>query len=167
MLINLLVITTLIFFCLMIYLLFAPLLLEIDSRYNLYRFRIVPVFSVCWITDNLSGHAEICLFGIRKKLSFNGFEKKTMEKETKTQKSTAFRPSFHRFFSIIKSFKVENFYANIDTGNMALNGELFPMMYPLSAITGKTFQINFLGKTEIALTLKNNAFRILKAYFKQ
>lgn len=157
--IQILFLIGIIFFFLIVYALFAPIILEIDSRNYLYQFSIIPILRICWVADNLLGHPEMTIFGIRKKLSFPIFRKKTAS--TKTKKSTF---SFLRFISIIKSFKIKTFFVNIDTGNMPLNGKLYPLMFMLSRITGKTFRINFMRKTEVIITIQNNAFRLLRAY---
>jgi hypothetical protein len=146
----------------MVYILFAPLLLEIDTHSDLYRFSIVPVFRVWWVTNDFQNHPEISIFGIRTKFNLSGSQKE--KTELKIQKSSKLKFSFHRFFSVIKSFKIKKCFVNVDTGDMPLNGELYPMMYMLSSITGRTFKINFTGKTEVIITIKNNAFRMLMAY---
>ena len=162
MLFNIFISIIIVFFCLTVYALFAPLLLEIDTRSDVYQFRIVPVFSIWWSTEGSHGHFGISVFGIRRKLNLSGFpQKKT---EIKIKKSHKFKFSFHRFIAVIRSFKIKKCFVNIDTGDMPLNGLLFPMMYTLSGITGKAFRINFFGKTEIVLTIKNNVFRMLRAY---
>jgi hypothetical protein len=147
-----------------VYALFAPIILEIDSRSYLYQFRIVPIFRIWWASDNLFGHPEMSIFGIRKKLTFLDFNKNAEESKTKKISKSKFR--FFRFISLIKSFRVRTFYVDIDTGNMPLNGKLYPIMFLLSRITGKSFNINFIGKTEVVIALRNNAFRLLKAYIK-
>ena len=163
MVIQILLIITATFFCIIIYALFAPLLFEIDSGNYIYQFRIVPIFKLYWVTDELLGHPEMSIFGIHKKLPFPSFRKKS--KKLKIKKSSPVTFNLKRFISIIRTFKVKKCIVNVDTGNMPLNGILFPFMYILSRITGKTFHINFIGKNEVVLTIKNNAFSILKAYF--
>lgn len=153
-----------VFLCIVIYILFAPLLVEIDSNNKVYQIRIVPVFKMWWVADNFLGHPEMNLLGIHKILVFPDFKKETIK--AKTKKVSQLKLNFRRVLAIIKSFKVIKCLVNIDTGDMPLNGKLFPVMYLLSRLTGKTFYINFVGKNEVVLTIKNNAFNILKAYIK-
>lgn len=150
--------------CITFYALFAPLLVEIDSKSNVYQFRIVPIFRVWWVMDNLMGHPEMSIFGIHKKFVAQNFNIETTSLETK--KKVQLKLNFRRVLAIIQSFKVEKCIVNIDTGDMPLNGKLFPVMYIFSELTGKTFHINFVGKIEVMFTIKNNAYNILKAYFK-
>lgn len=153
-----------VFLCIMVYVLFAPLLVEIDSRNYTYQFRVVPIFRLWWVSDEFFGHPEMSIFGIHKKITFSNLKEKTTQLK---QKSTnTLNVSFQRFFAIIKSCKVKKCVIDIDTGNMPLNGKLFPLMYMLSRLTGKKFNINFTGKNEVVLTIKNNVYSILKAYIK-
>lgn len=164
MLLSILLIITVVFLCIMVYVLFAPLLVEIDSHNYTYQFRVVPIFRLWWVSDKLFGHPEMSIFGIHKKISFSNLKDKTTP--LKQQSTNPLNFSFQRFFAIIKSCKVKKCVIDIDTGNMPLNGKLFPLMYMLSGLTGKTFHINFTGKNEIVLTIKNNVYSILKAYIK-
>lgn len=148
--------------CLVAYALFAPLTLEIDTNLRLYQFSISPIFKLWWAMDDFLGHLEMSVFGIRKKLPFPKIHRDVTKK--KKGKSGLFKFNFHRFYSVIRSFNVKKFIVNIDTGDMPLNGQLFPLMFLFSRITGKIFRINFIGKNEVTLIIKNNAFRILKAY---
>mgnify|MGYP001569964652 CR=1 FL=1 len=162
MMIQILLLITAIIFCIIIYALFAPLLLEIDTSNYVYQFRIVPIFKMWWVKDELFGHPEMSVFGINKKLQFSDYKKKSTT--LKTKKTTHLKLNVKCLFSIIKTFKIKKCTVSIDTGNMPLNGMLFPFMYLTSSLTGKTFHINFTGQNEVVLTIKNNAFSILRAY---
>jgi hypothetical protein len=155
-----------VFLGLLAYLLFATLLVEIDTSHQLYSFSIVPVFRISWVVDEFPRHPEITIFGFRKKLNLQAWFKGTAPKETKVRKPSKFRISFSKIRSLVRSFRVKKWLVNIDTGDMALNGEMFPLMYALMRMTGKEFYINFFGKNEVVITIENNAFRMLKAIIK-
>jgi len=151
--------------CLALYLLFAPLVLEVNTHNNLYRFAVLPVFSIRWVYDVFPGHPEISICGFKRKLDlFQQKDKAVQKKKRKKDHQSFFKPSFQGIKAVVKSFRVKRWLVNIDTGDMALNGVMYPLMYILTRITRRTFTINFLGKNEIIITIHNNAFRMLKAY---
>ncbi len=86
-------------------------------------------------------------------------------KEKKAKKSSA---SFlkkrmrQRLFRIIRSFKIDKWYINIDTHDCALNGKLYPLTWAISSI-GYPVHINFIGKQDITLIIKNRLVKIIKA----
>ena len=164
MLLSILLSITVIFFFVIVYVLFAPLLVEIDSRNSIYQFRMVPIFRLWWVSCEFFGQTEMSIFGIHKKLTFSNLKEKANQLKIKSTKQLNF--SFQQFFAILKSFKVQQCVVDIDTGNMPLNGKLFPVMFLLSGLTGETFHINFTGKNEVVLIVKNNIYSILKAYIK-
>jgi hypothetical protein len=148
----------------LLYLLFAPLVAEINSNKKIVRFRIVPLVSIRWVTDTFPGYLELTLFGFRKKLSLSsGSEKKRLKGKNKPIRKIDFNQQ--KIIAVLKSFRIKKWIVNIDTGDMALNGLLFPTAYALSSITGKRFYINFCGISEVNITIQNNVFRMLKAYF--
>ena len=164
MLLSMLLSITVVFFCIILYVLFAPLLIEIDSLNAIYQFRMVPIFRLWWVPGEFFGQTEMSIFGIHKKLTFSNLKEKANQLKIKSTKQLNF--SFQQFFAILNSFKVQQCVVDIDTGNMPLNGKLFPVMFLLSRLTGKTFRINFTGKNEIVFAVKNNIYSILKAYIK-
>ena len=150
------------------YLLFAPLLIEIDTHSNVYMFSVSPLFSIRWVTDEFPGHAELNVLGFKKKLDPFAWNEKNEVKqiEKRERRASKFKMSFQKMISLFKSFRIRKWLVNIDTGNMALNGEMYPFMYLLTRMTGKEFYINFVGKTEVVITIENNAFRMLMAFIK-
>lgn len=153
-----------ILFCLLGYILFATLLIEIDTRYNTCKFSIQPIFKLSWVRNEQLGYFEMNFLGIKKKLGWPNFQKK--KKKVKTSKSKKIQFRFNQIFLILKSFKIKKWLITIDTGDMPLNGKLFPIAYLCKRITGKSFHINFVGKNELVVTVENNLFGILKAYVK-
>lgn len=149
-----------------IYFLFAPLRLEIDTNLHLYRFSVVPIFSIRWVTDAIPHYAELRIFGFRKKIE--RWEKPASKQEVVVVEEKSKRKpvslNFKKIKAVLHSFRVKKWFINIDTGDMALNGKLFPWLFTLSFITKRTFRINFIGKTEVFISIQNNAFRMMKAY---
>ena len=71
---------------------------------------------------------------------------------------------FKKLISVLKSFTVTQCQVSIDTGNMPLNGLLYPLFWLVSKYTKKQIEINFRNDTYISLQIKNNLARITWAY---
>ncbi len=67
--------------------------------------------------------------------------------------------------AIARSFRVNRCYVNIDTGDLGLNGMLFPLFFWMSTASGKHIYINFLGENTVVLEIQNRLSRILQAFF--
>ena len=149
-----------------IYFLFAPILLEIDTHIHLYRFSIVPIFRIWWVFDDVFGHFEMSFMDFKMilKKDENTNAKKIVKTKKIRRKKSGFTISFSKIFAVFKSFKVKKWLVNIDTGDMALNGKLFPVMYLVSVMTDRKTQINFVGNNEAVITIENTCFRMIMAF---
>ena len=147
------------------YLLFAPFYIEINSINGLCGVRFHRIASAKLIlADNLF-KIDLHIIGWRKQI--DPFEKRAKTKEktvvqNKKKQRSLFSISWAK--ALIKSFKVNNFYLNIDSGNLQLNGILYPCFYWLANYSGKPIAINFLNKNEIILEVENNMARIIRAF---
>jgi len=150
---------------LVIYLLFASWVLEVDSAAGLYRFSLVPVFYVRWVSGDFPPYAEMRILGFRRTLDFSDRDRKRGKpvKRKRSHPKIRFRSS--RMGAVLHSFRVRNFYLNIDTGDMALNGRLFPWVYLIRAQTGLRCYINFTGNQTMQCIVKNNLYRVIRAYY--
>ncbi len=68
--------------------------------------------------------------------------------------------------AVIRSFRVQYCELNIDTGNMPLNGILYPLGPILTHKTGSKISINFDGDTIMILKIQNTIARMLWVYLK-
>ncbi|MGB3075232.1 MAG: hypothetical protein WBB36_07915 [Chitinophagales bacterium] len=148
------------------YLLLAPFVLDIDSRKDLCIVRFHRLASGRLLVSDGSLQLEISIAGWKKQIDLL-LERKPKIKKASKKKSQRkqSRFSFKKILSITRSFKVNKCRFSFDSGNMQLNGYLFPGFYWLSRKTGKSFSINFLGDTELVLQIENNFARIAWAYF--
>lgn len=152
--------------CVFLYFLFAPLRLEIDTNTGMYRFSIRPFFYFRWVTEIFPGYGELGIFGFRRRIDFQRKSQKPKvvrrEKRKRAQRKISF--DSRRVVRMIRSFRIKKWLLNLDTGDMALNGRLYPVFLLLQYKTGKRFQINFCGRREFILTIENNFFRLLSAW---
>ncbi len=154
------------------YFFFAPFFIDINTDTGLFRIRFHR-----WISAQLTvkydlfsielkilwWHRVINLFGGRNKRQ-SARDKKTTNADSSitVKKTSSLSPK--KIQAMIMSFKIKKFYLTIDTGNMQINGIMFPAFRWLSTFTRKHFSINFSGRNIFILRLENNFARILRAY---
>lgn len=147
-----------------IYLLFAPFYLEIDSIKDLFRVRFHRLAAARLVIKERSVKVELIIAGWKRE--FDPFSRALYKSKPhpaikKRRKSSISLPLIK---AMVKSFKINSCYLSIDTGDMPLNGILYPGFYWLSRLTGKTFEINFSDKNELILEIKNNIARIIRVF---
>lgn len=164
-----------IFIAVILYLLFAPIYLEIDSARDIYSIRFHRLAQAKMIILESSLMLQYNLLGFRKNIDlFHLTSKQTKSKKLKTKGGgyisfpniRNIRSSFPKIRNIMSSFIVARCCISISAENIQLNAYLFPLFYLISHQTGKQIQINFIGENEIILTLKNRLARIVWAFIK-
>lgn len=153
---------------LLLWMLFTPFRLEIDTDARLYRFSLVPFFRARWVTESSPPCIELSIFGIRKQLPLTPRAQETgpAKPPVQTKKNPPrIKVTFNLIKALFRSFHVRRWFLTMDTGDMALNGRLYFWFYLFSIRTGRACSINFTGKNVLILTIENNAFRVLKAFF--
>ena len=154
---------------LLLYVLFAPFYIEINSAEKIYQFRFHRLAVASFNLTNSSLLLDIKILFWRKRLdlfSENKTEstKKKQNKQVKKRNIGSF--NFKKLKALLKSFKVNRCDINIDTGNMQLNGMLFPLAYLVSRYFKKNIKINFMNKNSIILEIENNLAKMAYAYIK-
>ena len=147
------------------YLLFAPFYFEANSTINRLRLRFHKIATAEIQMANRTLLLKIKVAGWKKQIDLlapKAKKEKTEVKKPKTSKINYF--SISKFKSIIKSFKVNTCYINLDFENLGLNAALFPVFFGLSRVSQKQFHINFMGQNQINLQIENNMARIIWAY---
>ncbi|MFZ4613357.1 MAG: hypothetical protein ACOYNH_06710 [Bacteroidia bacterium] len=146
------------------YLLFAPFYLEIESEINLYRFRFHRVASAKILIENSTLILQIKIAGWNRNIDLLASKIKKEKVAPVKRKSNTTKIKFRKLMAIIKSFKVNKCCISIDTGNMQLNGILYPLFFWINNFTGKEIRINFIGDNSVSLEVENNFARIFWAY---
>lgn len=145
------------------YFLFAPFYLEIDSKRKLIRMRFHRLASARLLVVNSSLMIDVRIPGWRKSIDLIRQDRQKIKATTK-KKYKARKIPFHKIKAVMKSFKVNRCYVDVDLDNMEMNGMLFPLFYWVSHLTGKYFRTNFLGRSDVSLEIENNVARMLWAY---
>lgn len=151
---------------LLVSLLLLPIVVFIDTKTNQYHIKIKGL-----IKASFEKHEDE-IFRIRLNILFINFYIYPLRKKKNLieKKNTKIKPSkskkqipIIRFFKILRTFKVEQFFINIDSGNYILNAKLYPLFAFLNYRTGN-FHINFQGQNELKLLIKNRPIYIIKSF---
>lgn len=95
-------------------------------------------------------------------------EKRRVDSKVKRKKESekTVGMSLRQVKAVIRSFRVRRFLIRFNSGDMPLNGLLYPLFYGLSAATKKDIGIVFYGKSVVKIDIENNLARIALAYLK-
>jgi hypothetical protein len=121
--------------------------------------------SISFLVDGDPDSGEFQLMFWKKRFSLKsvGLEKEEKSKAKNVKDKVSF--SIDKILNVIKSFKVNYFYLTIDTGNMPLNGILYPLVYLLGVKIKQEVSINFIGRNVLKLQIENSLARVSRAYF--
>ena len=155
-----------VFLLLIVFLLLQPIIICRDSMSNQYYIELKGL-----IKANLEKH-EAEVFRIRMKIVFMNFyiypfKTRRLKKQKKGKEKQVMKTKRHsssiRIFKILRTFKIKQFYINIDTGNCILNAKLYPLFALLNYNIGN-FYINFQGQNQLVLIMKNKPINIIKSF---
>lgn len=153
-------------FILLIYLMYVPITVCIDTLKNEYYINIQGLTKA-----SIERH-EKELFRIKLKLLFLNYyiyplKKKRSVKQKKIKKLFSLNKVKHlklsRILKLVKTFKIKRFFIDIDTGHFILNARLYPLFALLNYNNGN-YHINFQGRNQMVLHLKNRPIRIIKSF---
>lgn len=158
---------------LVVYVSTAPLIIEIDSVRGVCQ---VKFHRIAYAVMRLSASSlmmDLNVVGWRKNIDLLKTKGKIVKEvlhaerrgESKRKKKKRQVP-FRKVVAVFRTFKVKECMVNIDTGDMPVNGVLFPVFYAIQVWSGKMISINFLDENVIRLKIRNNLARILWAYFR-
>lgn len=153
---------------LIIYLLFVPITLFIDTSKNEYFIKITGLAKVNIEADNIEiirVHLSVLLFNfdfypLQKRVNTNKNNTKQKVKKRKRINISTLKRSYR----ILKSFKVKIFKADIDTGDCILNAKLFPIFALTNFYSGNHINVNFEGRNRVLLLIKNRPIHIIKSF---
>lgn len=158
--------------CLTLFFLLSPLWIELDSG--------IPSGKIRWWGI---GRVELYHEGewkVRLRLLFFQkiyyLERRGAKKEKRVKKKIAatgvkkkpvmpFRLMLKKMIRIIRSFTIEQWRLDMDTGDAALNARLYPLNW-LPVLQGHVF-VNFNGEQRFRCRIRNNGWRLLWAWFRK
>ena len=158
----------------LLYLLFAPFYLEIYSDRGLYRIRFHYLLSLRLEWGKLLPELSFRIAGWQKRISWGtGTEESIKPEEAPEKEKRASQGRKKRkwyksgwlqpqpVLKVLKSFKVEECYVNLDTDDVSLNGQLYPWFYLAGRYIQRPIFINFLGEQTVRLRMSNTLARIV------
>lgn len=151
---------------LLLYLLFAPFFIEIDSEKNIFRVRFHQLASGSLLIHDNSIFIQLKIIAWRKQFDLLELPSEKKKQVDKVKKKSGRKISIHKIIRVIRTFEVRKLFVTLDTGNMQTNGILYPMVFALRTISKKNLSINFFGENKLVLQIRNNAARIIWAIIK-
>ncbi len=151
-----------------LYLLFIPIILNIDTRTNLYYLNIKGLAKA-----SLERH-DTELLRINLRALFRNFYffplKSKAKKSTKksglqkfTSKKRNNRKRVKTLWRLMRSFRVNKMFIDIDTGDCIYNAKLYPVFAFLNYRYGG-FHVNFENRNQLVLQIQNRAIDIIKSF---
>ncbi|TAI48435.1 hypothetical protein [Flagellimonas allohymeniacidonis] len=152
-----------------VYLLFVPVILYIDTQNNSYFVRLKGLVKASVLADEEEiikvhfqmGLIHFNLYPLRKRSKKR--KKKKEIKKVESKPSKHFPLSYRKAKRLLKSFKLKKIYLDLDTGDFTLNAKLYPVFAFLNHYYGR-FHINFQGKNRMVLCLQNRPINIIKVF---
>lgn len=151
---------------LLVYLLWLPILLNIDTEMNQYHIRLKGLALL-----NVEGDAKeiirlnlkvffmkFTFYPLRRKKKAEAKKLPSVEKK-KNGKCVAVK----KILRIVRTFEVKKIVIDMDTGDYVMNAKLFPVFMLLNSTKG-SFRINFVDRNRLVLQIKNRPIRILKSF---
>lgn len=157
----LLIVSTIIFLT-VLYILFTPIILNINTLSKEYYFQFSGLFKANWELH------EVEIFRIRLRVFYFNFYfyplrnwklKKPKKRKWLTGKKTKY--GIRECYQLAKTFQVKRFSLNIDTGDYTLNAKLYPVFALLNNRVGD-MHINYNGHNELVLRVQNRPINIIK-----
>jgi len=162
--------------CLIIGILFTPIIIHIHSEKEIYFFQITGIIRIRVLLAENSFKLRITLFFIpftidptRWTAKFLGkiSTKKSPKKKKERFSLRKVRILIQFITRIIKSFKLKHLRINFDTDDFVVNAQLVPVLTCINNQNRNIFvSVNFIGENLIILTLKNRLFNIAWLSFK-
>ena len=160
---------------LLLYVLLAPIILEVDTDADLYQLRYHKLASAKLSLDELEPIVHIDVlkwhrsFPLIKKtekaiVQEQGEVTQKHSKEEKTRKRSTRIGKL--LLKMADSFKVRHWYVTFDTGDMVLNGQLYPWVYLAGRHLDKPTVINFWGQNLVQVSISNSLAHMGWVYFK-
>ena len=154
------------FIILLVYLLFLPIDIVINTEEKVYSVRlgVLARLRILGDTDKILRVQLKTLF-----MRFNlfpvqwRFDKKKKKRRSGKQKKKRL-PEFRTIRNFISSFQVKTFAADIDTGNCITNARCFPVFAFFNFYFGTNLGVNFQGRNRFVLHLHNRPIYILRSF---
>lgn len=150
----------------LLFLLFTPIVIEVDSSKDLYRLRWRGIGYVRPIFRDGRFLIRFRILFFTKQLDPLKKRKSKKKKARKRKKKTGTRwarKGLRKIGPIFRAIRVRHIYVNMDTNNAIINAWLYPAMRILSR-GRRQLHINFNDVNEVKLKLTTSGFRFIRAF---
>lgn len=154
---------------LLIWLLFSPIILQVDTHRNKYVLCWVGLVKAALIpmSDDLLLRLQLPFwqrdFSLIKLLSQPSNTKKATTPKVPPKTGISQRFPWRYFYRLLKSFRVFYFRLNLDTDDYVTNAYLYPLCHALNSPT-RSLVINFQGCNQCAFRIENRLANLLAAF---
>jgi hypothetical protein len=156
---------------LLLWLLFSPLVLQVDTRRNEYTFYWLGLANVKLVPLNDDLLLRLRLPFWRKDFSIlqlltksnQNKQNRTREVPSNQKQKSKWRFSWTRIHKVFRSFRVQYFRMEMDTDDYVMNAYLYPVCNLLNA-PNHYVTINFQGRNQCAFRVQNRIVNILIAF---
>ncbi|WP_157663290.1 hypothetical protein [Polaribacter sp. SA4-12] len=162
-----LTVVLLLFFALVLYLLFMPMQLFIDTSTQQYYAEIKGLTKV-----SIEPHKEDVLRIKLRVIFFTfyvyPFKSKPIKKKGVVVKEKAKKKpnkvAFRKVLKLLQTFTIKQFRLQLDTGDCILNAKLYPVVAFLNFYTKGNANINFQNINALTLEIENRPYDIIKLF---
>lgn len=155
-------------FLLLNYLLWVPFHIEVNSDTGILRARFPLLAEAELFIDQYTLLFSWNILGLGSKADL------LAAKQTAAAPLTVKKParhgkngmSFSRAMLLLRTFSITRCEIAVDTGNMPLNGMLYPQFYLAGLIMRKNISINFHNENRVIIEVTNSFSRLLWAFIK-
>ena len=140
----------------LLWILFGPLIIRIDSENHTYSLSLPGIFKASAVPDDDLFYVRARIFFIPVKIKpFNRTVKESKPVKRKQRDLTkSFQAGMMALKELVQSFSMKALRLNIDTDDFTLNSQLVPVFSVIN--TSRTrMTVNYQGDTSIYLILKN------------
>lgn len=158
--------------CLLLALLFSPVLVEIDSDRDVYRLRYGFFAEGALVADTNGPALRLRIFGFPRQWGLPSMlwkDKAEASKSVDSAKRKQGRPkrtvSWKKMRAVFKAIEFRQLELDLDTGSYIRNAWLFPVFF-LTSKGARKLRINFSGKTIVHANIRAIPARLLWAFIK-
>ena len=152
---------------LIIFLLLTPIVFEVDSDAGQFEVRITGIARANVILKEQLW-LQLWVLGFTFRIDPLKPAKRKTHHELKKKKEGArfsLKSMATKSRMLIRTFHVRKFYCDLDSGNFLLNSWLYPAFHFIDP-AHHHWNVNFNGRTSVALTIENNLLRIMRILLK-
>lgn len=148
------------------YIICAPFYVNVNSDVGLFELRFHHLATVSLVFTDYSPLIKIRIAGFHKQMELIKTVKKEKVTVKKPRQKKFKKIPVSKLMAMVKSFQVNTCFLTIDTGNMQMNGILFPVFNLIGQRINKDISINFINENKFIFQMENNLARMMWAYIK-